>query len=51
MAAAWLTRLAGDRIEVRSAGSAPADAANPAVVRAMAEIGMGRFVETKALQS
>jgi arsenate reductase len=40
MAAAFLTHLAGDRIEVRSAGSAPADAVNPAVVEAMGEVGI-----------
>ncbi|MFD6951352.1 phosphotyrosine protein phosphatase [Nocardiopsis sp. TSRI0078] len=40
MAAAWLAHLAGDRVEVRSAGSAPADALNPAVVEAMAEAGI-----------
>ncbi|AQW52884.1 arsenate reductase ArsC [Streptomyces violaceusniger] len=40
MAAAFLTHLAGDRIEVRSAGSAPADRVNPAVVEAMAEVGV-----------
>ncbi|QKW35592.1 arsenate reductase ArsC [Actinomadura sp. NAK00032] len=40
MAAAYLTHLAGDRIEVRSAGSAPADQVNPAVVEAMAEEGI-----------
>ena len=40
MAAAYLAALAGDRIEVRSAGSAPADAINPAVVAAMAEEGI-----------
>ncbi|WP_030159729.1 arsenate reductase ArsC [Glycomyces sp. NRRL B-16210] len=40
MAAAWLTRLAGDRIEVRSAGSAPADRVNPAAVEAMKEVGI-----------
>ncbi|POX60585.1 phosphotyrosine protein phosphatase [Streptomyces sp. Ru62] len=38
MAAALLTHLAGDRVEVRSAGSAPADTVNPAVVEAMAEL-------------
>ncbi|GHK02599.1 arsenate reductase [Streptomyces sp. Y2F8-2] len=38
MAAAFLTHLAGDRVEVRSAGSAPADTVNPAVVEAMAEL-------------
>ncbi len=37
MAAAYLTHLAGEKVEVRSAGSAPADAVNPAVVEAMAE--------------
>ncbi|MDH6581874.1 arsenate reductase [Streptomyces sp. SAI-133] len=40
MAAAFLTHLAGDRIEVRSAGSAPADTVNPAVVEAMKEVGI-----------
>ncbi|WP_150239502.1 arsenate reductase ArsC [Nocardiopsis quinghaiensis] len=40
MAAAWLAHLAGERVEVRSAGSAPADALNPAVVEAMAEVGI-----------
>ncbi|MFE9360149.1 arsenate reductase ArsC [Streptomyces olivaceoviridis] len=40
MAAAFLTHLAGDRVQVRSAGSAPADTVNPAVVQAMAEVGI-----------
>ncbi|MFF9785823.1 arsenate reductase ArsC [Streptomyces nigrescens] len=40
MAAAWLNHLAGDRIEVRSAGSAPGDAVNPAAVEAMQEVGI-----------
>ncbi|MER5951298.1 arsenate reductase ArsC [Streptomyces sp. NPDC001904] len=40
MAAAFLTHLAGDRIQVRSAGSAPADTLNPAVVEALAEVGI-----------
>ena len=40
MAAAYLTHLAGDRIEVRSAGSAPADSVNVAVVEAMLEEGI-----------
>ena len=40
MAAAYLSHLAGDRVEVRSAGSAPADTVNPAVVAAMAEEGI-----------
>ena len=40
MAAAWLTKLAGDSVEVRSAGSAPADSINPSVVAAMLEVGI-----------
>ncbi|MBI2698674.1 MULTISPECIES: arsenate reductase ArsC [Mycobacterium] len=40
MAAGFLAALAGDAIEVRSAGSAPADAINPAAVAAMAEVGI-----------
>ena len=40
MAAAFLTHLAGDRVEVRSAGSVPADSINPAVVEAMKEVGI-----------
>jgi arsenate reductase len=40
MAAAFLTHLAGDRVEVRSAGSAPADSINPAVVEALKEVGI-----------
>jgi protein-tyrosine-phosphatase len=40
MAAAYLQHLAGDRIEVRSSGTAPADTVNPAVVEAMLEEGI-----------
>ena len=40
MAAALLARHAADRIIVRSAGTAPADTINPAVLEAMAEIGI-----------
>ena len=40
MAAALLAHHAGDRIVVRSAGSAPADDLNPAVIEAMAELGI-----------
>jgi protein-tyrosine-phosphatase len=40
MAAALLAHHAGDRVVVRSAGSAPADDVNPAVVEAMAELGI-----------
>jgi protein-tyrosine-phosphatase len=37
MAAAYLKHLAGDLVEVRSSGTAPADSVNPAVVEAMLE--------------
>lgn len=40
MAAAFLRNIAGDRIEVRSAGSAPAESINPAAVEAMLELGI-----------
>ncbi len=40
MAAALLAHHAGDRVVVRSAGTAPADDINPAVVEAMAELGI-----------
>jgi arsenate reductase (thioredoxin) len=40
MAAALLTHLAGDRIEVRSAGTEPAEQTNPAATAAMAELGI-----------
>jgi arsenate reductase len=40
MAAGLLRSLAGDAIDVRSAGSAPADEVNPAVVEVMAEVGV-----------
>ncbi|MBS9532554.1 arsenate reductase ArsC [Mycobacterium sp. M1] len=40
MAAALLTHLAGDRIEVRSAGTEPADQLNAVAVAAMAELGI-----------
>ena len=40
MAAAFLTHLAGDRVEVKSAGSAPANSINPAVIAALQEIGI-----------
>ena len=56
MAAAWLTKLAGETVEVRSAGSAPADSINPAVVEAMLEVGidisneMPKVLTTNAVQ-
>ena len=40
MAAAYLAHLSGGAVEVRSAGSAPADQVNPAAVEAMAEEGI-----------
>ena len=40
MAAGFLRHLAGDRIEVLSAGSEPKDAINPVAVEAMAEVGV-----------
>jgi len=40
MAAALLTHHAGNRVRVRSAGSAPADTINPAAVAVMAELGI-----------
>jgi arsenate reductase len=40
MAAGYLRSLAGDRVEVLSAGSEPADRINPAAVAAMAEEGI-----------
>ncbi len=40
MAAGYLSHLSGGAVEVRSAGSLPADAVNPAAVAAMAEEGI-----------
>ena len=40
MAAGWLRHLAGDRVQVLSAGSAPAGTINPVAVEAMAEVGI-----------
>ena len=40
MAAGWLRALGGDAVEVRSAGSLPAEQVNPAAVEAMAEVGI-----------
>lgn len=40
MAAALLAHHAGDKVVVRSAGTAPADTINPVVVEAMSEIGI-----------
>ncbi|MEU5841333.1 arsenate reductase ArsC [Rhodococcus sp. NPDC047139] len=57
MAAGFLTHLAGDRIEVRSAGSAPAEGINSAAVVAMAEVGIDistenpKVLTTEAVQA
>lgn len=40
MAAALLSKMARDRVVVRSAGSAPGEVLNPVVVAAMAELGI-----------
>jgi protein-tyrosine-phosphatase len=40
MAAGFLRDIAGDRIEVRSAGSMPAEQINPIAVEAMGELGI-----------
>jgi protein-tyrosine-phosphatase len=45
MAAAYLSVLGGGAVEVRSAGSAPGPAVNPAAVAAMAEEGIDMSAE------
>ncbi len=45
MAAAFLTSLSQGAIEVRSAGSQPAEKVNPAAVQAMAEVGIDMSAE------
>ena len=56
MAAGYLSHLAGDRIEVRSAGSEPADQLNPAAIAAMREVGIDiageqpKLLETDAVR-
>ena len=49
MAAGYLQHLAGDRIQVLSAGSAPADQVNPVAVQAMAEEGVDITAEAPKL--
>jgi protein-tyrosine-phosphatase len=51
MAAAFLTHLAGSKVEVRSAGSEPAEAVNPAVVAAMREVGIDISAEVPKVLS
>ncbi|MFL4472454.1 arsenate reductase ArsC [Paeniglutamicibacter sp. MACA_103] len=45
MAAAFLSNLSAGQIEVRSAGSQPADTVNPAAVAAMNEVGIDMSAE------
>ena len=49
MAAAFLANLSAGQIEVRSAGSAPAETVNPAVVQAMDEVGIDIAKESPKL--
>ncbi|AEE47753.1 arsenate reductase ArsC [Cellulomonas fimi] len=57
MAAGFLTALSGGAVEVRSAGSAPADRVNPVAVEAMAEVGVDitaeqpKVLTTEAVQA
>lgn len=57
MAAGFLSHLAGDRIEVRSAGSIPGDQVNPSAVEAMKEVGIDisaaqpKILTTQAVQA
>ena len=49
MAAGWLTHLSGGQVEVRSAGSEPADQINPIAVQAMHETGIDITAESPKL--
>ena len=49
MAAGYLRALAGNRVEVRSAGSEPGNALNPVAVQAMAEDGIDISAGSPAL--
>ena len=49
MAAGYLQALAGDRVEVRSAGSAPKNEVNPSAVAAMLEEGIDISAEVPQL--
>jgi protein-tyrosine-phosphatase len=57
MAAGFLREIAGDRIEVRSAGSMPAEQINPVAVAAMQEVGIDitteqpKILTTEAVQA
>jgi arsenate reductase (thioredoxin) len=49
MAAALMTQLASGRVDVRSAGSEPADAVHPVVKEAMSELGIDLAAERPQL--
>lgn len=49
MAAALLSQLAGDRIDVRCAGTQPGDRVHPAVISAMADVGIDMTTNPKLL--
>ncbi|PPJ14170.1 heat-shock protein HtpX [Nocardia nova] len=49
MAQGFLTHLAGDRIDVRSAGTEPADRINPVAAQAMREVGIDITAGTPAV--
>ena len=57
MAAGFLTALSGGKVEVRSAGSMPADQVNPVAIAAMAEVGIDiadqqpKILSTEAVQA
>lgn len=57
MAAGYLQALAGDRVEVRSAGSAPGERVNPSAIEVMAEEGIDlttahpKVLTTEAVQA
>ena len=57
MAAGYMSALSGGAVEVRSAGSAPADSINPVAVQAMAEEGIDitaeqpKILTTEAVQA
>ncbi|MBT0993804.1 arsenate reductase ArsC [Cellulomonas sp. DKR-3] len=57
MAAGWLRHLSGGRVEVRSAGSVPAEQINPVAVEAMLEEGVDiraekpKVLTTEAVQA
>ncbi len=57
MAAGWLEHLAGDHVEILSAGSEPADQINPVAIEAMREVGIDitsarpKVLTTEAVQA